>query len=309
MAIHNKRYAAQVSLLVAVLPVVAQEHCFALKGGTAINLFVRDLPRLSVDIDLAFVKISSREEALLEIKAALERISSTLSGAPHGLGVVASKQIEGSVYGLLVSNREAQIKIEVSPVLRGLVHEVELRRIMPSAEEAFGFAEVPMVSFEDLYAGKIVAALDRQHPRDLFDVKLLLENEGISASLFRAFLVYLISGDDSIARLLNPAPKPLAEIYEKHFVGMTAEQVPLASLETARKDLVTALHRHMGEREKSFLLSFKRMEPDWGLLEIPHAAELPAVRWKLQNLAKMPREKHAEAVKALEKVLDQIKPE
>ena len=46
-------YFAQIRLLVAVLPIVARERCFALKGGTAINLFVRDLPRLSVDIDLA----------------------------------------------------------------------------------------------------------------------------------------------------------------------------------------------------------------------------------------------------------------
>ena len=265
------------------------------------------MPRLSVDIDLAFVEISARDEALHAIKAALERIGSALSAAPYGLRVVPGKLIEGSVYGLLVSNREAQIKIEVSPVLRGLVNEVVLRRIVPSAEEAFGFAEVPMVSFDDLYAGKIVAALDRQHPRDLFDVKLLLENEGISASLFRAFLVYLISGDDSIARLLNPAPKPLEDIYEQHFVGMTTEFVTLAALEAARERLIAELHAHIGEKEKAFLLSFKRGEPAWHLLEIAHASELPAVRWKLQNLAKVTPEKRQELLKNLERVLENVK--
>ena len=50
-------YYAQVRLLVRELPVVAKETCFALKGGTALNLFVRDMPRLSVDIDLAYVPL------------------------------------------------------------------------------------------------------------------------------------------------------------------------------------------------------------------------------------------------------------
>jgi hypothetical protein len=54
-------FEAQVALLVRVLPHVATETCFALKGGTAINLFVRDLPRLSVDIDLVYLPIENRE--------------------------------------------------------------------------------------------------------------------------------------------------------------------------------------------------------------------------------------------------------
>ncbi len=177
---------------------------------------------------------------------------------------------------------------------------------MDRAESEFGFTEVPVVSFSDLYAGKIVAALDRQHPRDLFDVKLLLAEEGISDELFRAFLVYLISHDGSIARVLNPTRKPLDDLFERQFVGMTVEAVTVDELDRARSDLIAALHQRLGEREKAFLMSFKRGEPTWDLLGIAHAADLPAVRWKLQNLAQMAPEKHRKAPDNLERVLRNI---
>lgn len=299
-------YAVQVRLLVAVLPVVARERCFALKGGTAINLFVRDMPRLSVDIDLAFLPVGDRATALAEIDAALGRIVEALSERPFGLRVRPGKRQDGSVHGLLVADHAAEIKIEVSPVLRGTVYPESKRRIVSPAEEAFGFAEVPVVSFADLYAGKIVAALDRQHPRDLFDVKLLLAEEGIDDELFRAFLVYLISHDGSIARVLNATAKPLKDLFERQFVGMTAAAVTLEELEQARAALVAALHGRLGEREKSFLLSFKRGEPQWDLLGVVHAPDLPAVRWKLQNLAQMTPEKRRETIGNLERALENI---
>ncbi|BAO27830.1 nucleotidyl transferase AbiEii/AbiGii toxin family protein [Sulfuritalea hydrogenivorans] len=299
-------YSRQVRLLVSVLPMVGREACFALKGGTAINLFVRDMPRLSVDIDLAFLPTGDRAAALQEIDAALRRISDGLTGRPYGYRVRAGKRQESLAYGLLVADGAAEIKIEVSPVSRGTVYPESMRRIVGSAEAEFGFAEVPVVSFADLYAGKIVAALDRQHPRDLFDVKLLLAKEGIDDALFRAFLVYLISHDGSIARVLNPTLKPLADLFERQFVGMTSEPVTLEELEQARAELIAALHGRLGERERDFLVSFKRREPKWELLGVAHAPELPAIRWKLQNLAQMTPDKHRGAIGNLERVLDAL---
>ncbi len=293
----------QARLLVGVLPFVARERCFALKGGTAINLFVRDLPRLSVDIDLAYLPAGDRESALREIDAALGRIKEMLEGVSPAYRAQVSKRQDGHAYGLLVSNHEAEIKIEVSPVLRGCVYPEAERRIGPRAEAEFGFAEVRMLAFEDLYAGKLVAALDRQHPRDLFDVKLLLEAEGISDELFRAFLVYLISHDGSLARVVNPALRPLAELFERQFAQMTAEPVSLGALEKARADLLAALHARFGEREKEFLLSFKRGEPRWELLGVAHAPDLPAVRWKLHNLGRMDAARRRQAVADLEHAL------
>jgi predicted nucleotidyltransferase component of viral defense system len=183
-------YQRQVSLLIRILPLVAAEECFALKGGTAINLFVRDMPRVSVDIDLTYLPLSSREESLAAIDAAMNRIAVRIRDAFCGVRVTAiGTKPEKVILKLLVRHEGAQVEIEVTPVLRGCVYEPELRAVSLSVEDAFGFAEIRVVSFADLYAGKIVAALDRQHPRDLFDVRDLLANEGINHDLRCAFVV------------------------------------------------------------------------------------------------------------------------
>ena len=151
-------FEAQVALLVRVLPHVATETCFALKGGTAINLFVRDLPRLSVDIDLVYLPIEDRETSLVGIRSALDRIAQKIRKAIPDSVVTDNANADGTL--VLVRQRNAQIKIEVTPVLRGTVHPVELKTVRPIVEEQFGFAEIQVVSFAELYAGKLVAALD-----------------------------------------------------------------------------------------------------------------------------------------------------
>jgi len=125
-------FEAQVVLLVRVLPHVATETCFALKGGTAINLFVRDLPRLSVDIDLVYLPIEDRETPLTGIRSALGRIAQKIRKAIPDSVVTDSANAGGTL--VLVRQRNAQIKIEVTPVLRGTVHPVELRTVRPIVE-------------------------------------------------------------------------------------------------------------------------------------------------------------------------------
>ncbi len=164
----NEAYRRQASLLIKILPYVAQEDCFALKGGTAINLFIRGMPRLSVDIDLTYLPVSSREESLAAIDAAMKRIARRVREVLRGAQIVPSAiNPEKAIIKLLIRHDNAQVKIEVTPVLRGCVYDPGLRSVSASVEDAFGFAEICVVSFADLYAGKIVAALDRQHPRDL----------------------------------------------------------------------------------------------------------------------------------------------
>src|SRR6056297_2271121 len=180
-------YFKQVALLVRALPVVGRSDCCALKGGTAINLFIRNMPRLSVDIDLVYLPIKAREESLLEITAEMERIEKDLRNSINGISIQRSYLNRTKVLiRLILELDRAKIKIEISAVLRATVYRGSLGKICASAEEFFGYAVVPIVSFEDLFGGKIVAALDRQHPRDLFDVKHLLENEGISKKLKKA---------------------------------------------------------------------------------------------------------------------------
>lgn len=309
MTASDPAYLAQTRLVVQVLPFLAGEESFALKGGTAINLLWRDMPRLSVDIDLAYLPLNERKAALAGIDAGLKRVASLLRGvSPAYVAKVASRQ-EGAATALLVSNPEAEIKIEVNTVLRGSVHPAVKRALLPAAEKRFGFAEVATLSFEDTYAGKLVAALDRQHPRDLFDVAQLLANEGLSEGLLDAFVVYLASHGRPIAEVLVPREKDIREVYENEFAGMPFVSAPLENLLDARRALAHALRRGLGRRRLAFLRSVKALQPDWSLLPVPHLSELPGVRWKLRNLERLRAEqpaRHAEALANLDRVLERM---
>ena len=297
-------YYRQVQLLLRLIPFIARYDCFALKGGTAINLFVRDLPRLSVDIDLVFLPTMGRSDALDLIRNNLEELASTIARSITSARIVRSFQDRSDALRLLVENEGVQIKVELSPVLRGVVHQPAVVPVCAAVEEEFGFAEMPVVSFADLYAGKICAALDRQHPRDLYDVKLLLENEGLSDELRKTVLVYVISHPRPIAELLRPRYKDFAAVYEGEFRNMTEEDISLAALEAARDQLVKIIGVSLTREERAFLLSFKRQEPDWSLLGLDGIDRLPAVRWKMHNLKRMQQERHAKALMRLEEVLD-----
>ena len=297
-------YRQQVALLIRTIPFVAKETAFALKGGTAINLFVRDMPRLSVDIDLTYLPVEDRTTSLAAIDAAMLRIAERIEAGIPGAKINPSRSAdEKIVTKLIVRARGVQIKIEITPVLRGTVYDPVVSTVVPTVEDQFGFAEMQVVSFADLYAGKIVAALDRQHPRDLFDVRDLLAHEGIGDELRRAFLVYIISHNRPMAEVLAPTRKPLADEFARGLVGMTQEPVALADLEAARETIIAAVVADMPDAHRHFLVGFKRGEPDWELLGIPEAQRLPAVLWKQRNLDRIPADKRQELADALEKVL------
>jgi predicted nucleotidyltransferase component of viral defense system len=295
-------YRRQVALLIRVLPSVTEEECFALKGGTAINLFVRDMPRLSVDIDLTYLPIAPRPKSLADINGAMQRIKDRINAG------LADAQIqegvtEKTVVKLTVRSQGVQIKIEVTPVLRGCVFEPEMKPATPAVEDEFGFTEARVVSFADLYAGKIVAALDRQHPRDLFDIRDLLAAEGIGDDLRQAFIVYLLSHDRPMSEVLAPTLVNIESAFAHGFSGMTREPVALEDLLAARASLIGAIVGRMPQDHRKFLVSFERGDPDWKLLGLPNAANLPAVRWRQQNLDKLTDAKRAALVRRLEEVL------
>jgi hypothetical protein len=198
---------------------------------------------------------------------------------------------ENIVSKIFVEVDGVRIKIEVTPVLRGCVYEPKPRSVSAAVEDQFGFAEIQVVSFADLYAGKLVAALDRQHPRDLFDVRDLLANEGIGEDLRKAFVVYILSHSRPMAEVLAPTLQDTRQEFERGFEGMTEKPVTLDDLIRAREDLITELVGKMPDEHRRFLASFKRGKPDWKILNIPHARKLPAVQWRLQNLAKMDKKR------------------
>ncbi|MBF0169423.1 MAG: nucleotidyl transferase AbiEii/AbiGii toxin family protein [Alphaproteobacteria bacterium] len=300
----HETFRRQVSLLLRVLPIVAKEDCFALKGGTAINLFVRDLPRLSVDIDLSYVPVQTRDVSLAAIEAALRRIAQGAIGAMRGVKIAEGRtQTENKVVRLNIQTQDAQIKIEVTPVLRGCVFEPTLRSVTPKVEDAFGFAEIRVLSLADLYAGKLVAALDRQHPRDLFDVAELLSNEGIDEAMRQAFIVYLLSHNRPMFEVLRAPRKDIAQEFARGFQGMTEHPVTLGDLLETRESLIRDVVGAMPDAHRRFLVSFELGVPDWSLLGLPAAAELPAVRWRQQNLNKLTVAERAALVASLEDVL------
>jgi predicted nucleotidyltransferase component of viral defense system len=191
-----------------VLPHVAKEKIFALKGGTAINLFVRDMPRLSVDIDLTYLPLDSRTEALQNIQDGLKRIKTNLKKNISGIKVQSVQLNKGTDVKLNCQSNNAQIKIEVNTITRGNVFPTQLLQVADSVQDEFEkFAAAQIVSMSELYGGKICAAIDRQHPRDIFDVKLLLENEGLTDDIWQGFQIGLISHYKPINKLLSPILK------------------------------------------------------------------------------------------------------
>lgn len=298
-------YYRQVQLLVRILPLLDSEKCFALKGGTAINLFYRELPRLSVDIDLLYLPSEAREEALVNIRAALSRLSELIKKTIPGIHIQNAHE-QSQTLRLILQLQDVRLKVELSPVIRGTVFPVVCMEVSEPVEKEFGYAEIQVASLPDLYAGKILAALDRQHPRDFFDINFLLENEGFTEDLRKTFLVFLISHQRPMAELLNPHLKGIKEVYEAEFAQMAEVDIPVEELENTRQQLIEIINTEMTDDERKFLLSFKQRNPQWELLGLPtidKVAQLPSVQWKLVNLSKMDDKKHSQAVEKLKVVL------
>jgi len=301
----KEEYAEQVRLLIRLLPIIDKEDCFALKGGTAINLFYRDLPRLSVDIDLLYLPMEDRDASLENIRAALARITDSIKKSIAGAQVQNTTLQQDNSLRIIVSLNDVRVKIELSPVIRGSLFPAVRMEVRPQVEKDFGYAEMLVASHPDLYAGKLCAALDRQHPRDLFDVKQLYENEGLTEELRKTFLVFLISHFRPMAELLNPNRKDISGIYEMEFAQMAEIEVSLEELLSVREKLIADINKEMTDSERKFLLSVKNKTPDWALLGLDAAlvSELPSVKWRLINLNKMSENKHVTAYKNLEAVL------
>ena len=302
----NQVYLDTARLLTQVAPLVFIDNVFALKGGTAINLFVRDMPRLSVDLDLVFVDHRlDRDEALAKINDAIRRAVDRLK--KRGFQTHTAALADAGETKLFVRRDKLEVKVEVNFVLRGTVHPIRSASLTPKAQEALlADLELPVVSLEDLYGGKLVAALDRQHPRDLFDVMQLFLHEGITPGIRRSFVVYLASHNRPIHEVLFPNLRDVSSEYESTFKDMTTEPVELKALLSARERMMAELQAGLDAAEREFLLSLARNEPQWDLLGLGHLEELPGIRWKLENLGRLEKanpKKLKEQAQELERLL------
>jgi predicted nucleotidyltransferase component of viral defense system len=283
----NRDYLDTARLLTQVAPLLFVDDVFALKGGTAINLFIRDMPRLSVDLDLVFTDHRlRREEALARIAEAVKAAKERLKR--HGFQTYVPKAANADETKLFVQRAKLQVKVEVNTVVRGSVHPVRRASLTARARDVLqADLELPVLSLEDLYGGKLAAAMDRQHPRDLFDVMELLRNEGITPAIRRSFVAYLAVHNRPVHEVLFPNLRDVSGEYERTFRGMTSEPVALDMLLAARERMVKELQNELDAAERDFLISLVRNEPNWDLLGISHLEQMPGVRWKLENLGRL----------------------
>lgn len=300
-------YRAQVDLLLQVLPYVAKEEIFALKGGTAINLFIREMPRLSIDIDLTYLPLDNRSKALKNIQEGLGRIKSDIEKNIPGIRITTVPLNGGTDVKLNCQGQGAQIKIEVNTITRGNVFPTELMQVVDSVQDEFDrFAAIKVVSMAELYGGKICAAIDRQHPRDVFDVKQLLEKEGFTDEIWEGFKIGLISHYKPISELLSPVLKDQKSAFDNQFAGMSTVDFSYEDYEVTRGKLICIIGERLTEQDKKFIVSFESGEPDWKLFPIPVLKDLPAIQWKLLNINKLKKanaKKHEQMVENLKAVI------
>src|SRR5690606_12511962 len=240
--------------------------------------------RLSVDIDLVYLPWQTpRDEALQAINQELAAIAARVAPLGVQTRLVRAKDLGDTK--LIVENDASQVKIEVNVVFRGSVLPVERRPLSARTSDLFGVEfELPVLAPDELYASKLVAALDRQHPRDLFDVWQLYESGDISDGMAECFVIYLAGHNRPPHEVLFGNDKDIAAEYERAFVGMTEVDCSLEVLLEARARLRQDLLQRLTDKHKQFLAGLLRAEPDWSLLQCTHAADLPALRWKLANL-------------------------
>ena len=234
------------------------------------------------------------------------RIKADLEKSIPGISVTAVWR-EGEDAKINCQLQRAQIKVEVNTTTRGTINDPELLKVDQKVQESYGrFAAINVVSMAELYGSKICAALDRQHPRDLFDVKLLLDNEGLTEEIKTGFLVALISHMRPINELLNPTFIDQRNAFETQFSGMSDILFSYEEFEETRKKLISEIISKLTIEDRVFLVSFKEADPIWEFFNVENARELPAVRWKSQNIRKLKQEnpgKHMDLVNTLCRIL------
>ena len=305
----NESYRRQVRLMLDLVPFIAEESVFALKGGTAINFFVRDLPRLSVDIDLTYLPRDDLAAALAGIADGLNRIKLKAERWLPGARLALVSQGGDLEVKMHCQQGRARVKVEVNPLQRGSLWPIRKLACTKAVEDAFeSFVEVSVLSHAELFGGKVAAAFDRQHPRDLFDVRHLLDAEGLGNDVRAGLLLNLIGHRRPIVELLAPAVKDQRQAFSGEFSGMTRLPFDYAAHEATLAELINLVRTSLTEKERKFLLGFEDGNPDWSLFPASGADRLPAPRWKLLNVQKLREQnpaKHAAGLRSLEKVLQQ----
>jgi predicted nucleotidyltransferase component of viral defense system len=300
-------YEDRVALLVKLIPYVAQEDTLALKGGTAINMFVWEMPRLSVDIDLTYLPFDNRKTALQNISNSLMRLKQRVESDIRGIKIEPVYSTDNSAIKINCILGNDEVKIEVNTTMRGNIYPTRQAPLTEKAQEYFNtFAEMKLMSIGEIMGGKICAALDRQHPRDLFDIHNLFLRGGITPEIKEGFIAGLLSNNKPLSETLAPHLKDQRQAFANQFEGMTAQPFSYADFEKAQAKLFSSISSILTDQDKQLILSIKAGEPDWSLSKIERLKDLPAVQWKLQNIRALKKQNpsgHKKALAKLESVL------
>ena len=210
---------------------------------------------------------------------------------------------KSDVSKLILSNGKSVVKVEVNQIKRGCYADSQWMSLCARAQQEFhSFCEVQIVEKGHLYGGKICAALDRQHPRDLFDIRYMLDSEEFSAAFTKGFIFYLISSNRPISEMLAPQFLDQKIAFENQFAGMTEELFPYEAFEETRSELVDLIHQSLTIDDKQFLISIESGSPDWNIYDFKR---FPAVQWKQMNVQRLKKEnpkKHQDHMNKLRNV-------
>lgn len=278
----NDIYKKQVALLIRIMPSVYRIKDFAVHGGTAINLFHKNMPRYSVDIDLTYIPIQDRAESLNAINEHLKSLKANIEKSVPDIKVVPKYD----VWKLQCTLNRATVKIEVNGTKRGIIGETEDKILCEKARQEFSMAcKARTVSFSQLYGGKIAAALSRQHPRDLFDCSYM----DISSfdDVKDGFMLCLLGSDKPVIESLQPNDIDQNDALENQFKGMSDIEFGYTDYEDARHKLIALVNDSLTDTDKKFLLSFEDGTPDWNKCCAGDLSNYPSVKWKLQNIGKL----------------------
>jgi hypothetical protein len=131
----------------------------------------------------------------------------------------------------------------------------------------------------------------------------LFEERGLNAGVIECFVCYLAAHNRPVHEVFFANAIDIAPTFANEFAGMTRTPVTLDELLEARRRLFAELPAALTDAQRAFLLGLVRGEPDWGLMSCAHLRDLPAIRWKVENLGRLARtnpEKFALQAAALE---------
>ena len=287
----NEEYLEQAKLILQCIPIIFEHNVFALKGGTALNFFYRDLPRLSVDIDLTYLKINDRKNAIAEIISELNYLQKRINKI-SGMKAQYIKKKNNPVGKLVAISKKGRIKIEPNLIIRGNVLATKNVYLSKEAQKIFELnVEAKCIDEKEIIASKIVAALDRQHPRDLFDIINLVDKNEVPADTINLFIIYALQSSRPLNEIVNPNLKELSQVYKNHFEGMTFEKASLEKLKEVRRRLIEILKKSMANNYNDFFISFYELNPKWELIPFDNIENFPGIKWKINNLKQISKAK------------------